>query len=470
MSANEIVSVAPATGAELLRAPIGDVEEAVAAARRAWPKWAAQPLATRIELLRRFANELRKDAEPLARLVAEEVGKPLWDAIAEVESVVARVEIAVHAYAERCSQRKLDNGLNGSVAVRHKPHGVMAVITPFCQPLLAPAAQFIPALVAGNVVILKPSEKAPASAERMLACCHRAGVPSQVLQLLVGGPAQGEALAVHTGVAGVLFSGSAHAGIALNRKLASRPDKLVTLDMGGNNPLVAWTTPKLDEAALLIVQSAFANAGQRNTAARRLIIKADLYDPLIDALRRLTERVVYGGPFDDPAPFMGPVIDNAAADGLTESFIYLLSNGGRPIRHMQRRDSALPFVSPAIIDVTKVPERPDVELFGPLLQVIKVDDFDEAISVANTTRYGLAAGLIGGTPQEYNRFWTNIRAGQVCWNRAMTAEMPAAPLGGIGLSGNHHPGSFYAADRCAYPVSSLELEQPRAVIGAGFAS
>jgi succinylglutamic semialdehyde dehydrogenase len=464
----EVVSIAPATGAVVWRGAVGDAGELVARARKAWPGWAAQPLANRIEFMRRFANEIRKDAEELARFAAEETGKPLWEALAEVEAVVARVEISVRAYAERSAQRKLDNGLNGHTAVRHKPHGVLAVLTPFSQPLLSIAAHLIPALIAGNVVVVKPSEKATGCAEMLIRCCHRTGLPVPVAQLLVGGPAQGQALAFHEGVNGLLFTGSAQVGITLNRKLAARPDRLVALDLGGNNPLVLWNTPKIDDAAMLIVQSAFANAGQRCTAARRLIVKASEYDAVIEAVKKLVDRMVVGAPFDQPAPFMGPVIDNAAADGLAESFIYLLSHGGRAIRHLQRKDPELPFVSPAIIDVTGVAERPDVELFGPLLQVIRVDDFDQAIAEANATRYGLAAGLIGGSPQDYNRFWANVRAGQVSWNRAMTADSPGAPLGGVGLSGNHHPGASYAADRCAYPVSSLELEQPRAVLGAGF--
>lgn len=464
----EVVSVAPASGEVAWRGPVGNVVEAVAQARRAWPAWAGQPLAIRIEFMRRFANEIRKDAEPLARMVAEETGKPLWDAIAEVEAVVARVEISVRAYAERSAQRKLDNGLNGHTAVRHKPHGVLAVITPFSQPLLTIAAHIIPALIAGNVVIVKPSEKATGCAELLVRCCHRTGMPVPVVQLLAGGPAHGQALAFHDGINGVLFTGSAQVGIAINRKLSARPDRLVALDLGGNNPLVVWTTPKIADAAALVVQSAFANAGQRCTAARRLIVKASEYDALMDAVKTLVDRIIVGAPFDQPVPYMGPVIDNAAADGLAESFIHLLSNGGRAIRHLQRRDPALPFLSPAIIDVTAVAERPDIELFGPLLQVIRVEDFDHALAEANATRYGLAAGLIGGSPQEYNRFWANVRAGQVSWNRAMTTDSPGAPLGGQGLSGNHHPGAWYAADRCAYPVSSLELEQPRAIPGAGF--
>ena len=182
----------------------------------------------------------------------------------------------------------------------------------------------------------------------------------------------------------------------------------------------------------------------------------------------MTNRIIIGAPFDEPAPFMGPVIDSAAADQLTESFLYLLSNGGKAICHMRRPMGELPFVTPGLIDTTAMAERPDVELFGPLLQVIRVDSFDEAIAEANNTRFGLSASLIGGNPQEYNRFWANIRAGIVNWNRPTNGASSAAPFGGIGLSGNHRPAAFYAADYCAYPVASTEMEQPRASVGVGF--
>ncbi len=467
MSTGELVSFEPATGSELWRGRIGDAEDVVSRARRAWPVWAAQPLSTRIELLRRFANEVRKEAEKLADLIARETGKPLWEARGEVDSVIDKVEASVRAYAERTAQRKLDSALNGTSAVRHKPHGVLAVISPYNMPALMPAAQIVPALIAGNVVVFKPSEKAPATGELLARCFHRAGISAAVVQVLFGGPEQGQALAVHDAVDGVLFTGSAHAGVSINRKLASNPGKLIALELGGNNPVVVWDTPKIVDAAAIVVQSAFASTGQRCSSARRLIVKSTMYDAVISEVRRLTERLIVGASFDTPTPFMGPVIDNAAADGLTESFVYLLSNGGRAIKHMARLREDLPFVSPAIIDVTRIEERPDVELFGPLLQVVAVDDFDEAIAEANNTRFGLVAALIGGTPQDYNRFWANIRAGVVNWNRPTIGETAAAPFGGVGLSGNHRPSGYYAADSCAYPVSSAEMEQPRATIGVG---
>ncbi len=467
LASSEIISHEPATGAELWRGPVGNVEATVDRARRAWPAWAAQPLATRIELCRRFANEVRKQSDKFAELIARETGKPLWEARTEVELVVAKVDISVGAYAERTGQKKLDGALQGTSAVRHKPHGVMVVLGPYNFPAHLPNGHIVPALIAGNVVIFKPSEKTPAVGEFLLACFHRAGISAAVVQLLVGGPAEGQALVAHRDVDGVLFTGSAQAGIAINKKLATNPGKIVALEMGGNNPIVVIDTPKVADAAILVIQSAFTSAGQRCTAARRLIVKASMYDALVGEVKRLADRIVFGEPFADPAPFMGPVIDNRSADQLSESFLYFLSNGGRAIKHMQRPNDDLPFVSPAIIDVTTMKDRPDVELFGPLLQVIKVDDFDHAIAEANNTRFGLSASLIGGSPQDYNRFWANVRAGIINWNRPTNGASSKAPFGGLGLSGNHRPAAFYAADYCAYPVASSEMDQPRASIGVG---
>ena len=467
MSSDAIISLEPATGVELWRGFPGDVDATVDRARQAWPAWAAISLTTRMELVRRFANEVRKTAGAFAELIARETGKPMWEAGTEVESVINKVEISIRAYAERTGQRKKDSALQGAQAVRHKPHGVMAVLGPYNFPAHLPNGHIVPALIAGNAIVFKPSEKTPAVGEFLVQRFLDAGVPENVIQVLIGGPDEGKSLVAHSGIDGVLFTGSANAGLAINRSLAGDPGKIIALEMGGNNPIVLWDTPLISDAAVLVVQSAFASAGQRCTAGRRLIVKAELYDRVINEITTLTDRIIVGGPFDDPAPYMGPVIDNAAADQLTNGFLHLLSNGGTPIRHLRRNSEEFPFLSPAIIDVTGMKETPDEELFGPLLQVVKVDEFDEAIAEANATRFGLSASLIGGTPQDYNRFWANIRAGVINWNRPTNGASSDAPFGGIGLSGNHRPAAFYAADYCAYPVASSEIEQPRAAIGVG---
>ncbi len=467
MTDNILISHEPASGEELWRGPHGDVEAAVSAARRAWAAWAARSLTERIGVLRAFSNIVRRDGEELANLIAREVGKPLWEARTEIDAVVNKVDISVQAYAERTGKKKFDAGINGSAAVRHKPHGVMAVLGPYNFPAHLPNGHIIPALLAGNAVILKPSEKSPAVGEALVAAFHRAGVPEDVIQCIIGGPDEGKALVAHPGIDGVLFTGSAQAGIAINRKLANNPGKIIALEMGGNNPIVVIETPKLADAAALIIQSAFTSAGQRCTAARRLIVKDSLYDDLMEQLVPMTRKLMVGDPLGEPQPFMGPVIDNDTADRLSESFLELMTGGGRVLLHMRRTVPDLPFLSPGIIDVTDVPDRPDIELFGPVLQVIRVPDLDSAIVEANNTRFGLSAALIGGTPEEYGRFWANIRAGIINWNGPTNGASSKAPFGGIGLSGNHRPAAYYAADYCAYPVASTEMDQPRAKITVG---
>lgn len=467
MSASEIVSIEPATGATYWRGPISDVDAEVSIARQSWPEWAAKPVAVRMEALRRFVNIVRSKSDAMSDCIARETGKPLWEARTEVESVINKVEISISAYTERTSQRRLEGNLGVKSALRHKPHGVLAVLGPYNFPAHLPNGHIVPALIAGNAVVFKPSEKTPATGALLVNCYHAAGIPSGVVRTVIGGPGEGKALAAHPDIDGLLFTGSARTGIALNRLYADTPGKILALEMGGNNPIIVWDAADIHAAAALVVQSSFLSAGQRCTSARRLIVKDGFHQPLIAEITKLADRLIVGEPHSTPAPFMGPVIDNDAADGLEESFLALVLKGGQPIKRLERPIANRSFLSPAIIDVTNVKGRPDIELFGPLLQVIRVPDFDSALIEANATRYGLSASLVGGSPQLYEQFWANIRAGMVNWNRPTNGAPSNAPFGGVGLSGNHRPSAYYAADYCAYPVVSIEEEQARASIGVG---
>ncbi|MEP2102965.1 MAG: succinylglutamate-semialdehyde dehydrogenase [Parasphingorhabdus sp.] len=463
----QLISIEPATGATLWTGKAGDADVAVAKAREAWPTWAALPLTKRIEAVRRYANRIRSQSEELAELIARETGKPIWESRTEAEAVINKVDISVRAYAERTAQRQLPSQPNMRAAMRHKPHGVLAVLGPYNFPAHLPNGHIVPALIAGNVVVFKPSEKTPAVGQFLADTFAKAGLPDGVLNILQGGPEVGKKLTANEDIDGVLFTGSAQTGVALNRQFATRPDKILALEMGGNNPIIVWDTDDIHSAAVLVVQSAFLSAGQRCSAASRLIVKDELYDRVVKEVKRIADRLIIDEPFSKPAPFMGPVIDNDVADGLTESFLALMTHGGRPIKHMARPIGERPFLTPGIIDVTDMEERPDIELFGPILQVIRVGDLEEAIAEANNTRYGLSAALIGGSATQYDQFWSNSRAGIVNWNKMTVGASSEAPFGGIGLSGNHRPSAFYAADYCAYPVVSMEAEQTRASIGIG---
>jgi succinylglutamic semialdehyde dehydrogenase len=463
----KLVSTDPSTGEEIWSAPTGDAAAEVAAARAAWPAWAAHSHAFRIEAVRRFANVVRKKEQEFAELISRETGKPLWEARTEVGAVVNKVEISIEAYAERTPQRKMEAALGNRVAVRHKPHGVLAVLGPYNFPAHLPNGHIVPALIAGNSVVFKPSEKTPATGEFLVHCFHEAKVPEGALRLLIGGPEQGRSLAGQPGIDGLLFTGSARAGLSLHKQFAETPHKILALELGGNNPLVIWHAKDVEAAAILAIQSAYLTAGQRCTAARRLILEEGKHEAVIAAIKKLVERLIVGEPFAEPQPFMGPLIDNAAADHVQEQWLNLMMKGGKSICRLDRPDKDRPFLTPGLIDVTGVRDRPDEEIFGPVLQVIRVKDFDAAIEEANNTRYGLAASLIGGSPEFYDTFWANIRAGVVNWNKPTNGAPSNAPFGGIGLSGNHRPSAFYAADYCAYPVTSSEADRARATIGEG---
>ena len=462
-----IVSTEPATGAEVWSGPVGDAAAEVAAARAAWPEWAAHSVTYRMETLRRFANVVRSREAEFAELIARETGKPFWEAKTEIASVVAKVEISIEAYLERTPTRRLEAAMGNKVAVRHKPHGVLAVLGPYNFPAHLPNGHIVPALLAGNAVVFKPSEKTPATGAMLVECFREAGVPDGVIRLLIGGPTEGKALANQDGIDGLLFTGSVRGGAALHRQFADMPHKILALELGGNNPIVAWNTPDPQAAATLIVQSAYLSAGQRCTAARRLIVEDGRHEELVAEIVKLIDRIIVDEPMADPQPFMGPVIDNAAADFLQEQFVGLMMKGGTPIRRLDRPFEGRPYLTPSLIDVTDAKDRPDEELFGPVLQLVRVKDFDEAIDESNNTRFGLAASILTKDPKLYDRFWANVRAGVINWNRPTNGAPSSAPFGGVGLSGNHRPSAFYAADYCAYPVTSVEAESSRSVISEG---
>jgi succinylglutamic semialdehyde dehydrogenase len=467
MSTAELLSIDPCTGDVIWRGAAGDVGATVARARAALPGWALASQDDRIAVVRAFKVVVQERAEAFARLIATETGKPLWETRTEVASVAAKVDISIQAQAERAGSRTGEVGGVRQV-LRHKPHGVLAVLGPYNFPAHLPNGHIVPALLAGNTIVFKPSELTPAVADFMAECWAAAGLPAGVLNIVHGGGDTGRDLAA-ADIDGLLFTGSAHVGAALARQFAATPCKILALEMGGNNPLIVWDAApdSLDAVAALVVQSAYLSAGQRCTCARRLIVRDGDEGPLLDRVTVLIDRIIVGAPFDDPQPFMGPVIGKSAADGLVAGAAALVAQGARVIRPLDRPRLDRPFLTPALFDVTGVSGLPDAELFGPMLQLTRVADWDAAIAAANATQFGLSAGLIGGDAALYDRFWAASRAGVINWNRPTNGAASNAPFGGIGLSGNHRPSAYYAADYSAWPVASLEANVPEGVIAVG---
>ncbi|MEO7496428.1 MAG: succinylglutamate-semialdehyde dehydrogenase [Massilia sp.] len=462
-------TVDPATGQQTWCAnasTAADVARATGAARAAFTGWALTPLAERIAVCGRFRDLLKQHAEELARTISAEVGKPLWEARTEVTAMANKVDISIQAYGARTGETAA-RVADGNAVLRHRPHGVFGVFSPYNFPGHLPNGHIVPALIAGNTIVFKPSEYAPRTAILTVSLWQQAGLPAGVLNLVNGGRDTGIALSQDPGLDGVLFTGSCQTGVALHRQFGGQPGKMLALEMGGNNPLVVWDQKDgkdIDAAVHHTIMSAFISAGQRCTCARRLIVHATPAGAaFIARLVEVAATLTIGAPDAEPPPFMGPVVSSAVAARLVQAQADMVARGGVNLLQMRQPDPRAGFVTAGIVDVTGAQGIADEEWFGPLLQIIRVADFDSAIAAANATEFGLAAALLSPDPALWERFNVQARAGIVNWNRPTTGAASSAPFGGVGKSGNHRPSAFYAADYCAYPVASIEtseLEMP----------
>ncbi|MBC6981239.1 succinylglutamate-semialdehyde dehydrogenase [Caulobacter sp. 17J80-11] len=462
-----LVSTDPATGEQVWTgsaATRGEVECAVRSARKAFEDWSERPREERVEFMRRYKAVLQERAPEFAKALSRETGKALWETTAELNSMIGKVDISIRAYAERTGEREAEMAF-GRAVLRHKPHGVAVVLGPYNFPGHLPNGHIVPALLAGDTVVFKPSEETPLAGQMLVEALEAAGLPKGVVNLVQGGRETGAAL-IEQPIDALLFTGSAQAGDFFRRKFADNPHVVLALELGGNNPLVVWDVEDPAAAASLVVQSAYVTTGQRCSCARRLIVKDGAEgDAVIEAVAALTDRLTVG-PWDaTPEPYMGPLISAKAAEGALAKARGLIEMGGKVVRKFHRVDGTHAFVTPGLFDMTGVEGLPDDEIFAPVLQVFRVSDFDAAIAKANDTKFGLSAGLISDDEARWRRFLARSRAGVVNRNRPTTGAAGDMPFGGVGASGNHRPSAYYAADYVAYPVATFEADKARSILG-----
>ena len=456
-------SINPATGQVVWAGEAcssSTVLEIVQRAKASQPTWEAAGLPYRKEIIQRFAQLVKENSEEAATIIAEENGKPIWEARTEVNSLVNKVQAVFDAYDERAKEKTKE--VNGRTSVtRYRAHGIMAVLGPFNFPMSMPNSHVMPALLAGNTVIFKPSERVPKSAEYYVNLWYQAGVPTDVLLIAYGDKDVGACLIDQPEVNGVLMIGSRYAGVEIQKKLATASDKICALEMGGNSPLVIWDYEDVRLAVHIAIQSAYISSGQRCSAARRLIVNKAIANEYISALKSAVERIVVGKQFDtDPVPFMGPLIDHKAFERFIFDYNALLAKGAEivvaadPIPALGDN-----FVRPALVDVTNI-IADDAEIFGPLLQLKVVDSLQQAIVEANATQFGLAAGIVTTSKETYEEFYSGTKSGIINWNQPLTGATTAAPFGGAKASGNYRPAGFLSVDYCSYPCASIEDAAP----------
>ncbi len=440
-------------------ATTSDVDAAYAAARQAFATWQHLPLEQRELYCRKFADYIRANGDTLQLLISQETGKPLWESKTEVATVIGKIELSIDAL--RARRRTQSFEMSGFQAVtRYKPHGVLCVLGPYNFPAHLPNAHIVPALLAGNTVVFKPSELTPAVGTWLAQAWQAAGLPAGVINLINGGRDTGQAAANHPQLDGLLFTGSSQGGRALHRAFADAPHKILALEMGGNNALVVDRVTAIDAAVYQILLSGFSTAGQRCTCARRLIVvENEQTQTLLQTLQQKLRQLRYGYYTDQTEPFYGTVISRQAGQHILQSFQNAVDAGARvwcPVTS-QRQNPAL--LSPGLIEWIDPTVAADEEVFGPMLSIFCVPDLTAAIDLANRSQYGLSAGLLSDSQEAYDQFISTIRAGIVNWNRQTTGASGKLPFGGCGMSGNHRPAGYFSADYCSYPIASLESAQ-----------
>lgn len=457
----EVSSLNPANGEAIWHGKTATAEQvnlAVDAARDAQFDWFMLGFDKRLAIVEAYRGQLEANRAELAEVIAQETGKPQWETATEVGAMIGKIALSAAAYKKRTGTEESDTPA-GRAVLRHKPHGVVAVFGPYNFPGHLPNGHIVPALLAGNTVVFKPSELTPKVAEIMVTLWEKAGLPAGVLNLVQGEVDTGKALASHPQLDGLFFTGSSRTGHILHQQYAGHPGKILALEMGGNNPLIIKGVSDVKAAVHDILQSAYISSGQRCTCARRLYVEqGEQGDALLAQLVTAVKQINVGPWNAAPQPFMGSMISETAAKGMVAAQAHLMSLGGVSLVELTHLRVGTGLVSPGLIDVTSVAELPDEEYFGPLLQVVRYSDFDQAIKLANQTRYGLSAGLLADSREDYEYFLARIRAGIVNWNKQITGASGAAPFGGVGASGNHRASAFYAADYCAYPVASVEAD------------
>lgn len=432
-----------------------DVQAACNAAHRALFAWANIDFPTRANHIVNFSKLVDTRRHELSEIISQESGKPRWEAATETAAVIGKANLSIKAYQERTNTTQTITS-EGTNCLRYKPHGVVAVLGPFNFPAHLSNGHIIPALLAGNTVVYKPSELTPAVAEFIMQCWHDSGLPAGVINCIQGNAQTAKHL-LDNDIQGVYFTGSYATGVQINKHFSNRPEVILALEMGGNNPLVIDEVDNIEAAIYHALLSTFLTAGQRCTCARRMLIPDTAFgSQFIDQFTHAASSLRIDSYQSDPEPFMGPVIGNIHALSHLDAQKKLQQLGGSALLSMKLLKENTGFLSPGIMDMSSVAHPVDEEIFAPFVQIYRYDDFDHALALANQTQYGLAAGLLSNNLTHYQQFYQTIRAGLINWNRPTTGAASSLPFGGIGRSGNHRPSAYFAADYCAYPIASIE--------------
>jgi succinylglutamic semialdehyde dehydrogenase len=474
---------------------VGAVAPAIAAARAAFKVWSRWPIERRAEALTACKALFAARVPQIADILCSETGKAMWEAEAEAKLLAAKIDttLMTGAMSDGSGRARITDfeiSLGGSKSGRcaFRPHGVMAVLGPFNFPAHLPNGHIVPALLAGNTIVFKPSDKTPAVgqllAELFNEALRSAGAPDGVVNLVHGAADVAKALVGHDDLDGILFTGSWPVGRSIMQANLDRPGRIIALEMGGNNAAVVMPDCDLRQAVIECVRASFATTGQRCTCTRRLIVHESIERRFISAFGKATSNLLIGDPRGvgqgadgGPQPFYGPIIRAEARDAALKFQRDLLTGGGEALVQASavEHPSHGHYISPGLVRVPKfsLSEDPardcgcDMEVFAPIVRLSTCRDLDDALDQANASRFGLAASIFSKDAKSIERFLHEARAGCVNVNTGTAGASGKLPFGGLGHSGNHRPAGAFSLDYCAYPVASMIEKSADAPLSPG---
>jgi succinylglutamic semialdehyde dehydrogenase len=436
------------------------IEEACVGAKKAFLKWSTMTMDQRKEPLLKLKKIFQDRALEMATLISRETGKPLWETKTESAALAAKIDVTLEHSLKLVADERISQALPGvDGVVRFKPRGVMAVVGPFNFPAHLPNGHIIPALIAGNTIVFKPSDKTPGVGQLYTEMIHEAGFPDGVFQMVQGQGETGRRLVIDENVDGILFTGSYEVGLKIKKDTLDQYWKILALEMGGKNSTIVWDDADIEKALYETLVGAFMSSGQRCSCTSKVILHKTIAEKFLKLFHESAKKIEIG--HWSKNVFMGPLISQDSVDRYVRFQDIAVREGAESIMRGKYLEMSPRghYVSPSIHRVNK--HNPEsvyqkTELFAPNVAVYTVSDLDEAIEIVNAGGFGLAGALFTKTEANYHHVLQRARLGLLNWNRTTNGASSRLPFGGLGKSGNDRPSGHFAIQYCTVPIASLE--------------
>jgi len=454
------------TTLQLWETPIDyrDVDRVVDSSNAGFKYWKKLSQQERNNFLKNYQQEVSKRKDEIAEAISYEMGKPLWESKTEVASVIAKINVTIEDSLPRIQNKLIENIMpKTSGHIYYKPLGPSLIIGPFNFPCHLANGQILSALVAGNSIIFKPSEKTCYSAQLLIECFNSAGFPNGVVNLIQGDGEVARRLLKEKSIKAVFFTGSKEVGKKILDITHHDLSKLVSLELGGKNTTILHDDANLEHALHELLKSCFLTTGQRCTSTSIVAIHRSIHEGFIEKFHEMAKKIIIDHPVEySREPFMGPLVDQAAVDAYLLFMGMAKREGIREImrgKHLEKTKKGH-YVSPSIHFCEKWNNDSHFlhsEIFGPNVTFIPYDTIEEAIKIANATEYGLAAAVFSKDPQIFKLCIEEIDSGLINFNRSTVGASAKLPFGGVKNSGNYRPAALTTVDACVYQMASLEV-------------